>query len=66
MGKVELTLSIQEAIAALHNTALQRVDRTAAAHSTGVALPFLDPEVIRYALAIPASWKIRGPQEMEK
>lgn len=66
MGKVELTISIQEAIAALHNTALQRVDRSAVAHSTGVAVPFLDPDVVRYALAIPASWKIRGSQQMEK
>jgi len=65
-SEVELTLSIQEAIYALHNTALQRVDRSAAAHSTGVAVPFLDPQVVRYALAIPARWKIRGPQEMEK
>ncbi|MFN2159127.1 MAG: asparagine synthase-related protein [Anaerolineales bacterium] len=65
-SEVELTLSIQDAIYALHNTALQRVDRSAAAHNTGVAVPFLDPNVVRYALAIPARWKIRGPQEMEK
>lgn len=65
-SQIELTLSIQEAIAALHNTALQRVDRSATAHGTGVAVPFLDPDVVRYALAIPARWKIRGPQEMEK
>jgi asparagine synthase (glutamine-hydrolysing) len=66
MGKIELTMSIQDAIAALHNTALQRVDRSAAAHSTGVAVPFLDPDVVRYALAIPARWKIRGSQKMDK
>jgi asparagine synthase (glutamine-hydrolysing) len=65
-SEVELTLSIQDAIAALHNTALQRVDRSATAHNTGVAVPFLNPDVVRYALAIPARWKIRGPQEMEK
>jgi len=65
-SEVELTLSIQDAIAALHNTALQRVDRCATANSTGVAVPFLDPDVVRYALAIPARWKIRGPQGMEK
>jgi asparagine synthase (glutamine-hydrolysing) len=65
-SEVELTLSIQDAIAALHNTALQRVDRSATANNTGVAVPFLDPDVVRYALAIPARWKIRGPQEMEK
>jgi asparagine synthase (glutamine-hydrolysing) len=65
-SEMELTLSIQAAISALHNTALQRVDRSAAAHGTGVAVPFLDPDVVQYALAIPSRWKIRGPQEMEK
>jgi len=65
-GEVELTLSIQDAIAALHNTALQRVDRSAAAHGTGVGTPFLDPSVVRYALAIPARWKIRGSKSVEK
>jgi asparagine synthase (glutamine-hydrolysing) len=65
-GEVELTLSIQEAIASLHNTALQRVDRSAAVHSCGVAAPFLDPDIVRFALAIPARWMIRGPQAMDK
>jgi asparagine synthase (glutamine-hydrolysing) len=65
-GEVELTLSIQEAIASLHNTALQRVDRSAAIHSCGVAAPFLDPDVVRFALAIPARWMIRGPQSTDK
>jgi asparagine synthase (glutamine-hydrolysing) len=65
-NEIQLTLSIQEAIAALHNTALQRVDRSATAHSTSVAVPFLASDVVRYALAIPARWKIRGAQEMEK
>lgn len=65
-NEVQLTLSIQEAIAALHNTALQRVDRSATAHGTGVAVPFLASDVVRYALAIPARWKIRGAQEMDK
>lgn len=65
-SEVELTLSVQEAIGSLHNTALQRVDRSAAAHSTKAGLPFLDPRVVRYALAIPSRWKIRGPQDVEK
>lgn len=63
---IQLMLSVQDAIAALHNTALQRVDRCASAHTTGVAVPFLDPDVVQYALAIPSRWKIRGPQSMEK
>ncbi len=65
-SEVELTLSVQNAIAALHNTALQRVDRSAAAHATRVGLPFLDPRVVRFALAIPSRWKIRGPLDIEK
>jgi asparagine synthase (glutamine-hydrolysing) len=65
-SEVELTLSVQQAIGSLHNTALQRVDRSAAAHSTKAGIPFLDPRVVRYALAIPSRWKIRGPQDVEK
>lgn len=63
---VQLTLSIQEAIAALHNTALQRVDRSATAHSVGVEMPFLASNVVRFALAIPAPWKIHGPKQVDK
>ena len=65
-SEVELLLSVQNAIGALHNTALQRVDRSAAAHSTAVAVPFLDPAVVRYALAIPVRRKIRDPESIEK
>ncbi|MFW6159825.1 MAG: asparagine synthase-related protein [Acidobacteriota bacterium] len=65
-GEVELTLCIQDAISSLHNTALQRVDRSASAHGTQVTTPFLDPDVVRYALAIPARWKIREPEGTEK
>jgi len=65
-GEVELTLCMQEAMAALHNTALQRVDRSACAHGLGVATPFLDPDLVRYALAIPARWKIREKDGLEK
>ncbi len=47
----------------LHNTALQRVDRSASAHGTVAHVPFLDPEVVAYALCIPASYKIRDQVE---
>jgi asparagine synthase (glutamine-hydrolysing) len=63
---VQLTLSIQETIAALHNTALQRVDRSATAHSIGVDTPFLDSDVVRYSLAIPSHWKIHGSDMVDK
>ena len=29
-------------------------------------MPFLDPEMVQYALAIPVRWKIRGPESIEK
>ncbi len=51
----------------LHNTALQRVDRSAAAHGLVVHVPFLDPDVVAYAQAIPASFKLkRQPKTIEK
>jgi asparagine synthase (glutamine-hydrolysing) len=65
-SELALTLSVQQAIGSLHNTALQRVDRSASAHGCGVASPFLDPDVVRHALAIPSRWKIRGPQSTDK
>lgn len=43
----------------LHNTALQRVDRSASAHGTVAHVPFLDPEVVAYAFSIPVEYKIR-------
>lgn len=58
-------MSIQDAISALHNFALQRVDRSAAAHGTEVAVPFLAPDIVQLALVIPSRWKIRGQQGME-
>lgn len=43
----------------LHNTALQRVDRSASAHGTIAHVPFLDPEVVDYAFRIPPNLKLR-------
>jgi asparagine synthase (glutamine-hydrolysing) len=42
----------------LHNTAFQRVDRCASAHGTIAHLPFAVPEVVDYALRIPAELKL--------
>ncbi len=51
----------------LHNTALQRVDRSAAAHGLVTHVPFLDPEVVTYARHIPVRFKLRrGRQTVEK
>lgn len=49
---------------ALHNTALQRVDRSASSFGTTAHLIFTDPEVIEFAMGIPIELKIKN--EMEK
>jgi asparagine synthase (glutamine-hydrolysing) len=62
----ELPQALAEAQVALHNTALQRVDRMAAAHSMRARACFLDPEVVAFANALPARWKIYGEEKIEK
>jgi asparagine synthase (glutamine-hydrolysing) len=47
----------------LHNTALQRVDRCASAHGTDVFVGFLQPDVVDYALRIPARYKLHNGVE---
>lgn len=42
----------------LHNTALQRVDRCSSAFGVFAYFPFLDSEVVEFALQIPAEYKI--------
>ena len=58
--------ALAAAQAALAATALQRVDRMAAAHGTRARTCFLDPEVLAYANAIPGKWKIYGDERIEK
>lgn len=43
----------------LHNTALQRVDRSAAAHGLIAHVPFLDLDIVDYAFQIPVELKLR-------
>lgn len=47
----------------LHNTALQRVDRSASAHGTVAYVCFLHPKVVDYALRIPAEYKLHNNVE---
>jgi len=47
----------------LHNTALQRVDRCAAAHGLVAHTCFLDPPVVELALRIPVEYKLHGTVE---
>ncbi len=63
----ELDEEMRALTTSLHNTALQRVDRSASAHGLVVHVPFLDPGVVTYAQAIPASLKLmRNPEVIEK
>jgi asparagine synthase (glutamine-hydrolysing) len=48
----------------LHNTALQRVDRSASAYGMVAHVAFLDPEVVDYAMRIPTWFKLRREGEM--
>ena len=43
----------------LHNTALQRVDRSASAHGLVIYVPLLDLDVVEFALRIPSGLKIK-------
>jgi asparagine synthase (glutamine-hydrolysing) len=43
----------------LHNTALQRVDRSANAHGLVAHVPFLDSDVVEYAMHIPPALKLK-------
>jgi asparagine synthase (glutamine-hydrolysing) len=62
----DLRTGLAEAQAALHNTALQRVDRMAAAHGTRARPGFLDQAVVAYANALPGAVKVHGPEQTEK
>jgi asparagine synthase (glutamine-hydrolysing) len=43
----------------LHNTALQRVDRSASAYGLVAYVPYLDLDVVEYAMRIPPHLKLR-------
>lgn len=48
----------EEIVMRLHNTAQQRVDRSAQAHGVVPFVPFTDMEVVEYALSIPPEYKV--------
>lgn len=59
----QLSDELLDIIGRLHNTALQRVDRSAAAGGIAPYVAFLDPDVVLYALRIPPHLKIRNGVE---
>ena len=50
----------------LHDLNLQRCDRVTMAHGLEARVPFLDRQVIAFALGLPPQWKLAGPDEPEK
>jgi asparagine synthase (glutamine-hydrolysing) len=50
----------------LHNLNLQRCDRVTMAHGLEARVPFLDTALIRFALSLPADWKIADEDRPEK
>jgi asparagine synthase (glutamine-hydrolysing) len=53
-----LSSELIDIIGRLHNTSLQRTDRCSAAFGTITYVPFLDQEIVDYALQIPAEHKL--------
>ena len=53
-------------VESLHNLNLQRCDRVTMAHGLEARVPFLDREVIDWALRLPPGFKLAGPGQPEK
>lgn len=60
MGTKDLVGELTYLTAALHNTALQRVDRCSRAHGLVAHTPYLDPDVVDYARGLPPDVKLHG------
>jgi asparagine synthase (glutamine-hydrolysing) len=54
----ELSSELADMAQRLHNTALQRVDRCASSHGLIAHVPFLDLDVVEFAMQIPAELKL--------
>lgn len=54
----DIPAECEDIVMRLHNTALQRVDRSAHAHGVIPFVPFADMEVVEYALSIPPEYKV--------
>jgi asparagine synthase (glutamine-hydrolysing) len=62
----KLHAEITRTVEGLHNLNLQRCDRVTMAHGLEARVPFLDREVIAFALRLPAESKLAGPGQPEK
>ena len=65
-GAAELQRELVRTVEELHNLNLQRCDRVTMAHGLEARVPFLDRQVIEFALELPAEWKLAPPGEPEK
>jgi asparagine synthase (glutamine-hydrolysing) len=61
-----LHAELERTICSLHNLNLQRCDRVTMAHGLEARVPFLDREVIDWAMSLPAEAKVAGPGTPEK
>ena len=61
-----LHAEITRTVEGLHNLNLQRCDRVTMAHGLEARVPFLDREVIAFALRLPAASKLAAPGQPEK
>jgi len=62
----ELHAELERTVESLHNLNLQRCDRVTMAHGLEARVPFLDLEVIRWALSLPAAEKLTTSDRLEK
>ena len=62
----DLRVELERTVRSLHNLNLQRCDRVTMAHGLEARVPFLDREVIEWALRLPPEAKIARPGEPEK
>jgi asparagine synthase (glutamine-hydrolysing) len=61
-----LHAELERTVCSLHNLNLQRCDRVTMAHGLEARVPFLDREVIDWAMSLPAEAKLPGPGSPEK
>lgn len=62
----ELHTELVRTISALHSLNLQRADRVTMAFGLEARVPFLDLDMVAFALSMPPEWKLVAPGELEK
>jgi len=62
----ELHTELVRTISELHSLNLQRCDRVTMAHGLEARVPFLDLDMVAFALALPPEWKLPQDGGMEK